>query len=273
MAMVIFLATSLFLFNSVAGILIADIQEKVDISVYFEGDVLTKDILQVQSELADISEVKEVEYVSKERALEKFIEKHKNDPILMESLTEIGENPFVASLNIKAWEVSQYEQISSFLENSSFKDLIAKIDYHQRKPLIDKVFSITSGINRVGVFSSIILGIITILIVFNVTKMAINNSSDEISVMRLVGASNRFIRGPFLIQGIIVGIFATLAVLLMTLGISYGLDSKIKEIIPGISIFRLFLSNFWTIILIQLTVGVGLGAISSIIAIRKYLKV
>ena len=272
MVVVISLATLLFLLNPASKILISGLQEKVDISVYFGEDVLPGDIWEVESEISRIPEVKDVEYVSREQALEKFIEKHRDDPVLMESLTEVGYNPFLASLNIKAWQVSQYEQVTNFLETGPFRNLIDKVDYHQRKPVIEKVFSITSGINKVGIFFSIIFGVIAILVAFNTIRIAIYNSSEEISIMRLVGASNWFVRGPFLIQGAIVGFIATLITITITFGICYGLDSKIRVIAPEISIFSLFLSNFWTLILIQFATGIGLSILSSFIAIRKYLR-
>jgi len=272
MVVVISLATLLFLLNPASKILISGLQEKVDISVYFGEDVLPGDIWEVESEISRIPEVKDVEYVSREQALEKFIEKHRDDPVLMESLTEVGYNPFLASLNIKAWQVSQYEQVTDFLETGPFRNLIDKVDYHQRKPVIEKVFSITSGINKVGIFFSIIFGAIAVLVAFNTIRIAIYNSSEEISIMRLVGASNWFVRGPFLIQGAIVGFIATLITLIITFGICYGLDSKIRVIAPEISIFSLFLSNFWTLGLIQFATGIGLSILSSFIAIRKYLR-
>ncbi len=271
MVMVISLATLLFLLNSASGILISDIEKKVDISVYFKEDVLLEDIFAAELEISKIPGVKDVEYVSKEQALERFIEKHKDDPVMMESLTEIGFNPLRASLNIEAWEISQYEQVASFLETGPFKDLI-DVDYHQRKSVIDKVSAMISGVNKIGIFFSIVLGLIAILITFNAIRIAIYNSSEEISIMRLVGASNWFIRGPFLIQGIVVGFIATLIALLITFGICWGFDSRVGAVAPEISTFSLFLSNFWALLLIQLATGVGLGVVSSTIAIRKYLK-
>ena len=273
MVMVIFLVTMLWLLNPASEILVENIQEKVDVSVYFKKDAQAEEILQAKSEITKISEVREVEYVSKEQALEKFIERHKDDPTLMESLTEVGENPFLASLNIKAQQASQYEQVASFLESSDFSGIIDKVDYHQRKPVIDKVISMTNNINKFGIVLGIVLGVIAVLIAYNTIRLAIYNSSREISTMRLVGASNWFIRGPFLIQGIIVGVLAGLITLIITFGVSYGFNAKVASILSGVSMMSLFLSNFWTIILIQFVTGTGLGIISSMIAIRKFLKV
>ncbi len=273
MLMVIFLISSLYLFNEASDILIASIQDKVDISVYFKEGTSSQEIIEFKSEIDGMSEVKETEYVTKDQALEEFTERHKNDPVLMESLAELGVNPFLASLNIRASQASQYQQISSFLEDCSFAGSIEKVDYYRRKPVIDKLFSLTSSLNKGGLIFSLVLGIIAVLVAFNTIRIAIYNSKEEISVMRLVGASNWFIRGPFVIQGITAGLVATFIALILTFVLSYSLDSTIREIAPDISIFKLFLGNFWILLLIQLLVGIGLGALSSLIAVRKYLKI
>jgi len=273
MVFVISLATLLFLLNPVSKILIADVEKKVDISVYFKEDVSSEYILEIESEIFKIPEVRDIQYISKDQALEKFIEKHQDDPVLMESLTELGSNPFLASLNIRAWESSQYEQVANLLETSSFRNLIDKVDYHQRKPVIEKVFSVISGLNKIGIFFSIIFALIAVLIAFNTIRIAIYNSGEEISIMRLIGASNWFVRGPFLIQGIIIGFIAVLITVLITFGLCYGFDARIKTIAPDISIYSIFISNFFLLFLIQLATGIGLGIMSSYIAVRKYLKI
>ena len=273
MIMVISFASALFLLSPISKILIADLQEKVDVSVYFKESALADEILKVKQEISQIPEVKNVEYISREQALEKFIERHRDDPILIESLTELGYNPFLASLNIKAYQSSQYEQVASFLETGSFKDLIDKVDYYQRKPIIDKVSSIVVSLNKFGIFLGIILGLVAFLITFNTIRIAIYNSGKEISIMRLVGASNWFVRGPFLVQGVIIGLIATLITLLIFFGICYSFNPRVAKIAPNINLVGIFFSNFWALLSIQLLTGVGLGVISSLIAIRKYLKI
>ena len=194
----------------------------------------------------------------------------------MASLAEVGGNPFLASLKIKASEASQYQAISNFLDQTlspTYKDLIEKVEYYQRKPVIEKIFSITSVISRVGVGFSIILAILAILIAFNTIRLAIYNSQEEIKIQRLVGASNWFIRGPFLVQGAISGFFAALICLLIFALICAIFSSKLEVLFPGLNLWTNFTSNFWILLLIQLAVGIGLGVISSTIAIRKYLRI
>jgi len=273
MVTVLSLVTFLYFLNPVSEILISDVEKKVDVSVYFKEGVLEEDIVQVKAEVAKITEVREVEYISKEEAFNIFLERHRDDPVLIESLTEVGYNPFLASLNIRAKEASQYEAITTFLETGQFKDLVDKVDYHQRKPVIDKVYALTSGVKKIGILFSLVFGLIAVLIAFNTIRIAIHNSSEEISIMRLVGASNWFVRGPFLVQGIIVGLIAAVITLLIAFGVSWAIDSKINILMPDISTLHIFLSNILNIFLIQLATGIILGIVSSLIAVRKYLKI
>lgn len=273
MVIVISFVTFLFFLNPISNTLIADVEEKVDVSVYFTREALEQDIFEVKSELSKIEQVKEIEYISQEDAFNFFMERHKDDPVLIESLIEVGYNPFLASLSIKAREPSEYEQITVFLEKGSFGEVINEIDYHQRKPIIDRIFALTSGIRGTGIIFSIIFGLIAILIAFNTIRIAIHNSNKEISVMRLVGASNKFVRGPFLVQGIIVGFFSALIALFLTFLVSWGINGKINALIPNISTLQIFLGNFFLLFSIQLATGIGLGMVSSYIAIRKYLKI
>ena len=273
MAMTIFLITSLFLFQEVTQFLVSGLQEKVDISVYFKESSSEEDILKVKDEVSKIPEVKNVEYVSRAEALERFIQRHKDNPVVMESLEEVGVNPLPASLNIKAWQASQYEAVTSFLEEGQFQNLIDKVDYYQRRPVIERIFSITSNVNRIGIVLSLILALIAVLVAFNQVRLAIYNSREEIGIQRLVGASNWFIRGPFLVQGAVCGILAALICLSIFSLTCWIFSSKLEILIPGLDIFGYLTSNFFTILLIQLFTGISLGVVSSTIAIRRYLKI
>ena len=273
LVMTISAISSLFVFQDISRFLIESIQGKVDISVYFKFETPEEDILGVKEEIAEIPEVKEVGYVSKDEALKEFTERHKDNPVLMDSLTEVGTNPFLASLNIKAFEASQYEAIAGFFDNAKFESIVEKVDYHQRRPVIERIYSLTSNLNRIGIIFSIILALVAVLIAFNTIRLAIYNSREEIKIQRLVGASNWFIRGPFMVQGVISGFFATLICLALFAGLSWGLDSRAEMLFPGLGLLGFFASNFLTIFLIQLAIGVGLGGVSSFIAVRRYLEV
>lgn len=273
MVIVISFPTALFILNPASKILISNIEKKVDISVYFNEDAKKEDILSAKEAIAQLPQVKEVVYLSKEETMEKFVERHKNDPVLMESLAELGENPFLASVNIKAKDLSQYEQITKFLENAPFSKIIKKVDYYERKPIIERIFSVISKINKIGIILAVSAGIIAFLVAFSTIKTSIYSARKEIEIMRLVGASNWFIRGPFFVQGVIVGVISALITFSLTFAFCFFLSSKIQSLFFGVDIFRIFLENMGVLFLTQLGVGIGLGVISSMIAIRKYLKV
>lgn len=273
MVLTIALATSLFLFQGATQFLISNLQEKADISVYFKEESSEKEILKLKEKLEETPEVKEVKYVSRQSALEQFVQQHKENPLLMESLAEVGENPFLASLSIKAWQASQYSAIVNFLENTFSQNLIEKIDYYQRRPVIERIFSLATGINQAGISLALLFALIAILVIFNQVRLAIYAQKEEIQIQRLVGASNWFIRGPFLVQGIISGFLAILVCLLIFPLTLYFLSPKLAALFADFNLFNYFTKNFWTILLIQILTGVGLGLISSLIAIRRYLKV
>lgn len=273
MTMAIFVISFLFLLKDVSQFVISEIQERVDVSVYFKNEATEKDILETKDELIKIPEVKEVNYVSKEEALRQFTEKHDDNPILMESLYEVGINPFLPSLGVKAFQAHQYEAVIGFLEASQFNNLIEKIDYYERKPIIESVFSATSTFNRAGIIFSIILVFIAVLVAFNMIRLSIYSSREEIKIQRLVGASNWFIRGPFLVQGIICGFLAALICFLLLALLTWGLNSKAESFFPGLGLFAFFTGNFGIILFIQLLSGISLGVLSSLFAVKKYLKV
>lgn len=273
LVLTICLISSLFLLGKVSQILISRLEEKVDISVYFKEEVSDEKILDVKEAIAQIPEVKEVGYTSREKALEEFIERHKEDPVLMKSLEEVGTNPFLASLNIKASDPSDYRAIADFLENSPFSYLIEKIDFYQRKAVIERIFTLTSSFKKFLFSFSIILAFTSFLVVLNTIRLAILNSSEEIKIQKLVGASNFFIRGPFLVQGVICGFFSALIAFLILSGACWFLSPKIEILFSDLSLWSVFRAHLFEILLIQVISGILLASVSSTIAVRKYLEI
>ena len=269
----ILLASSLFLSGRVSQFLINSLESKADISVYFQEIALEEDILQARDELEKMPEVKEIIYISKDQALEEFKARYADNLVLMDSIRELGGNPFLASLRIQAKNPNQYQAIADYLDSLNLADIIEKVDYSQRQNVIERIFSITSFLGKTGLSFSLILAVIAILITFNTIKLAIYNYQEEVKIQRLVGASNWFIRGPFLAQGAIAGIISALISLLVLFFIAWLFSPKVQVFLPDLNILKMFWSNFGFIFLIQFATGIALGSISSLIAIRKYLKI
>jgi len=268
--------------------LIADVKDKVDINVYFAIAAPEADILSLQKDINALPEVASTEYISRDSALATFKDKWKDNSLIMQGLTEIGDNPFPASLNIKAKEPGQYGSIATFLQNknpldSSGTPLIEKINYQQNKLIIDRLSRIIPAVEQTGSVIAIILIIVAMIVVFNTIRLIIFTSKEEIAVMKLVGASNIYVRGPLVVSGVMYGIVSAAITLVIIAAVAYWSDALLLKI-AGVQIAADFQTivnvsstyfgqNFGEIFIIIMGAGIILGGVSSYVAARKYLKV
>lgn len=272
MVLNLFVISSFLLANVVADSLLNSLENKIDISVYFKQNTEEKDILSVKSELMSLGEIKDVNYVSADEALSQFKERHKGNSILLQSLEEVGDNPFEAALSVKTRQASQYEAVSLFLENGKYKNLIDGVDFRQNQAMINKLTYIVDSSRKVGVVVSLTFIFIAVLVTFNTIRLAIFSAKEEISVMRLVGASNWFIQGPFMVEGILYGLAASLVTMLIFAPVLSNAAPYLYNFTQSVDIWQYFKDNFWAIAALQTAIGVSLGTLSSFIAIRRYLK-
>jgi len=268
---------SVIFVGAVLNVTMVELRNKVDINVYFITTAAEKDILSLKTKLEALPEVSKVEYESKEQALENFKLKHENDQITIQALDELGDNPLGAVLNIKAKEPSQYEGIANFLNeenilSSDGQKIIDKINYFENRTSIDKLSRVIDSAGRLGLIISLTLIILSIIITFNTVRLAIYISREEISVMQLVGASKNYVKGPFVITGIIVGLISGLITTILFFPICYWLGNTTQNFFIGLNIFTYYLNNFFEIAFIIIGSGVFIGGVSSYLAVRKYLK-
>lgn len=264
---------ALILFGVITEKAISTIQDKIDISVYFKTTTPEDQILSIKQSLESLPEVKATEYISRDRALEIFKENHKDDPTILQALEELNANPLQASLNIKANDPNDYPVIAQyFSDNENLSQYVDSVSYYKNQVVIDRLSGIVQGVNRAGLLLTIVLALIGCLMVFSTIQLATYSNRDEISIMRVVGASNALVRGPFVVQGIMSGLVAGVVSLLVIGPVAYFASPHIDKFIPGVQIFRYFAVNIGMILLYQLMFGVFLGAVSSFIAVRRYLK-
>jgi cell division transport system permease protein len=276
MTITLFVITSLIFIQAGLNSTLNDIKEKVDVTVYFVSDANEDDIKEVEESLKKLPEVRDVSYTSQDDALIQFKERHSNDYLTLQALDELGDNPLGASLNIKAEDPSQYESIAKYFENENALSrehftIIDKIDYHQNKIVIDRLTSIINGAKKLGFAISLILILISLLITFNTIRLIIYMSKEEISIMKLMGAEGRYIRGPFIFSGILVGLIASIITIIIFIPVSIWLGNQMTDFI-GINLFAYYKSNFLQLFIIMLGSGVIIGSVSSIFAIHRYLR-
>ena len=263
---------SLILFNVIAGGAIESVQEKVDISVYFKSNVSEDSVLNIKRSLEGLSEVKAVEYVSREEALEEFKARHADDETIVQTLEELDENPLLASLNIKANELGEYDTIASYLEAPNLADSIEKVTYAQNKVVIDRLDKLTNATERGVVALTIFLAFLAVLVTFNTIRLAIFSNREQIEIMRLVGASNSFIRGPYIAEGVLYGLIAAVVSFAILVPVISFMSPHIAGFILEVNLGDYFANNWVNLILYQVLFGVTLVIVSSAIAIRKYLE-
>lgn len=255
---------------------LSEIKDKVDVNVYFVTSASEEQILEVQKSLEALPEVDFVEYVSRDQALSDFIDRHANDQKTLEALEELDENPLGAVLNVKAKETSQYESVAQFMEaNYSSSDpnsIVEQVNYFKNKDAIEKLSQIISAGEKLGFVITIIFIIISIIITLNTIRLAMYISKDEIHVMKLVGASQTFISGPFLVTGAMYGVVSSILTLILFWPLAYWLGPVTKSFFGGISIFEYYISDFGKIFLIILCSGIIIGSVSSLLALNRYLK-
>ncbi|MFA5942600.1 MAG: permease-like cell division protein FtsX [Candidatus Paceibacterota bacterium] len=269
---------SLIFLSALLSYTLNTIRDKVDVSVYFVTTASEAEILAVKDQLEKLPQVASITYTSAEEALAAFRERHANDRLTLQALDELGGNPLDASLEVQAKDPSQYESIVSFLEasptlSSGGASIVDRINYAQNKEVIDRLSLAISATRDIGIAVVILFAIASILIAFATIRLAIYTARDEIGVMRLVGASNAYIRGPFIVAGIITGVISAVLVLFLLWPTTWYVGVKTAGWFGGFNVASYYGDRFLIVFLIIMISGIALGATASVLAIRRYLKV
>jgi cell division transport system permease protein len=276
MTVTLLVVGGIFFSSALLSTTLSEIESKIAISVYFIPTAAESDIAALQSQIQALPEVASVQYVSASDTLADFTARNQNDETTLQALDEVGGNPFGDSLSITAKDPSQYEDIATFLDTagtlSDGTSIIDKVNYDENKTAIDTLGNIIVGSREIGLAILLVLVFVSIMIIFNTIRLAIYIARDEIAVMRLVGASNTYVRGPFVITGIMYGFVAGIITLIILYPITLWVSSVTTTFFSGWSPFGYYLSNFAELFLIIIGSGIILGAFSSFLAVRKYLK-
>lgn len=272
----LFVIGSTMLLDQLLTTSLQTLQSKVDINVYFVPEASQEEIDAITKAIEALPDVENVTYTSREEALSVYRERNQGDEIAMQALAALDENPLGANLAIQANETSQYESIARFLEERQASEspqtpIIDEVNYARNKDSIDTLTSIINAVEQASLVTMIVLIIASVLITFNTIRLAIYTAREEISIMRLVGASNSFIRGPFMLQGIMYGLVSGVLALLILYPILVWLGPGTEEFFD-LNLFDYFVNNFGYIFGVLVGIGVALGLVSSILAITRYLR-
>lgn len=278
MTVTLFIMGSLLFLGAMLDTSLEQISEKVDVNVYFTTDAPESDILALQSALESRDDVAVVEYVSQQEALDSFRSENRDDDLIIQALEELEDNPLGAYFNIQATDSQYYEDIANYLESDApvvagSQSIIDRVNYQQNRDAINRLTSIIQSLDTFSFLIIIVFALIAAMIVFNTIRLAIFSSRDEISVMELMGASRSYVRGPFVLEGVMYGIVSAILTLLLFYPISLWGEESTATFFGSSGSFTYFINNFGELFVILTLTGILLGGISSYIAVRKYLDI
>lgn len=267
----------LFLLFGLTNYSIKTIQNSIDVSVYFKTG-LSEDKIQLARQSIETDKlIKQSTYISSNQAFEDFKQKHMNDPLIQQSLNELTENPLPATLHIKADNLSDYPKIVENLQTDKYKNIISTVNYKNDPKIqkaIDRLDKILKLIVSGGVTLIVIFSLIAILVIFNTITLTIYNRKEEVEIMRLVGATSWYIRGPFIVESLLYAFFASFITSLLLIEVFVKVMPRILQFInPLVTEFSQSVFSYWYLIAIIVSLSIVLAVSTTLMAMRKYLKI
>lgn len=275
-ALSVFFITLMVGVRVVADQTLAEVRSQIDLTVFFKADAAEGKILEVKSRLEKVPEVTTVEYVSKDQALEQFRDQTKNQADISASIDSLQDNPLQASLRIKPRVLEEYPEILRVINDPLYEKIVEKDDTAEsRLTFVQKFSRITSNISRLGFLLSVIFALIAGLVVFNTIRITIYAYREEIGIMKLVGASNAFIRAPFIIESIVYALLASLVALLIIWALIVSLTPFFEQFLAGYNanVTGYLQAHFMQIFGPYVLFALVLSMFSSGVAVGRYLRI
>ncbi|PIZ94335.1 MAG: hypothetical protein COX81_03830 [Candidatus Magasanikbacteria bacterium CG_4_10_14_0_2_um_filter_37_12] len=250
------------------------IKDQIDVSIYFNADSTDEEIKEVTEYINSFPEVVEVTFYSSEQVLDDFKKTHAGNEEILASLDELDENPLGPTTVIKTRVPSDYPNIIAALNIPEYENIIESKTFTDTEVAIRKIDNITTQVERFTIALSTFFGIIAFLIIFNTIRIAIYTQRIEISIKKLVGATNWFVRGPFLVESLIFSVVSTAVTFSLVLFIISFIDPYVGVIFNKTAFLtNYYLDNIILLVGVQFGVVLLLTLFSSILAIRRHLKV
>ncbi len=257
---------------------IQQITDKIDVSVFLVDSVSAEQAKTLVTDLRKLPNVKQVTYLDKQQSLQSYLKQNANNPSLLAAATEAG-NPIPATILIKPRDLNHIQDIKDFLTKKDVAALQTQgsPSYSgDRKKAIDNITHATNILREIGIAAVAIFALVSALIIFNTIQMAIFNRRDELTIMRLLGASTWYIRGPFVVESAIYGLLSAVISVIIINSTFVASSSALQASSLGLLDINYantyFDAHFWGLLGLQLMLGILIGAASSIIATRRYLK-
>lgn len=260
--------------NVVISSSIKAINERIDVAVFFKETAPEKEILALKDQVSNWSEVEAVTYTSPQAALDKFLAEHRNRSAIREVVSE-EENFLPASLEIKVSDPYEIEGVIDRVVKGSYSKLVSETSLEDNQNLIEKLRNLGSFIQRSSLLLALVFLIIAVLIIFNTIRITIFTRHEEIEIMKLVGATDWYIRWPFIVEGMLYGLVSIMITLVLLYG---GYAAVLKPMVDNYLITTegspVFTVGFFVFLLVlQLLVALVVGGFSSYLATKRHLHI
>jgi cell division transport system permease protein len=257
---------------------IKDITNKISVSAYLQDSATPAQAKDLVKQLKKLPTVQRVVYLDKQQATQAYIQQNQDNQNLVQAVTQ-ADNPIPATIQVYPKDLNEVPQIKDFLIKPEYKKLQTddSPSYNdKRKEAIDNIAHATNVLRKIGVIGVAVFALTCVLTIFNTIQMAIFNRRDEITIMRLLGASTSYIRGPFVVESAIYGllsaVFSIVIVNSAFLASSSALQASSLGLLDINYANQFFDDHFWGLLTLQIAIGIIIGTVSSVIATRRYLK-
>jgi cell division transport system permease protein len=260
-----FLVISFFTFLLVGSSkVITYFESKPQVTAFFKNEAKQADINTLENQLHATGKVASIKFVSKDEALKIYREQNKNDPLLLDLVTA---DVLPSSFEISTVQIEDMGAISNMLNKSS---LVSDVIY--QKDVVSTLSAWTSAIRKLGVGLIVLLSLVSIFIMATIISIKISQKKEDIEIMKLIGATNWYIRWPFLTEGILYGIIgAVVGWLMATAGLLYT-TPFLESFLKGIPVLPASYVDLVILLGLEIIFAIFLGAVSSFLAVLRYSK-
>lgn len=273
----LFLITLVFGLNVVGEQTLAAAKRNVSLSVYFTAETTEQQADEIRRTLIDRPDITSIRVVTREERLERLQSGSGQADVIEDALDALGENPLGPGLEIKAADLAAYDRIHQYLQEPTIADAIDDPgnEFEENQKAIARLDRIVGQIQRATFWLTLVFGLIAVLMVFNTIRVAIYSHREEIGIMKLVGASDPFVRAPFVVTSLVYGVLAAVITLLLVAPLVSILNPSLRQFfgIYDVNLSSYLQGHTWQLIGLELGLGCGLSALSSMFAIGRYLRV
>lgn len=262
----------MMILNQSGQILISQAEENVEVTVALTSDASIDSAESMREYLLGLRQVRDAKIETSDEILENFIQKYADNEAIIDSLSEVDGNPFGHAVTVQATAASEFPFIVESLNIPQYEDAIEEISYYDSAAFIEKVSNSRKDIQTGGIIIAAIFTLIAGLIVLNTVRVAIYVHREEIAIMKLVGASNAYIRAPFFIEIILYALFATLLTGILTYGTLAYPGQALSRYLPIEGLMSYISEHGLLILGIQFLALSTLGIITATAAMYRYLR-